>query len=127
MPKVLLIDDEGHRALSIKAILPADVECHWARTAPLGELALRSDRWDMLLLDHDLYCTSGKNGVDMARVVVETQNSKTCRIFIHSQNMGGRAMMREILKNFRVTISEWNNAKCGADGMAEFLREPVNA
>lgn len=127
MPKVLLIDDEGHRALSIKGILPSGLECHWARTGPLGESALRNDKWDILLLDHDLYCSSGKNGVDMARIAVETQNPAACRIFIHSQNMAGAATMREILKAFPVTVSEWNNAKCGAEGMADFLKEPVNA
>lgn len=127
MPKVLLIDDEGHRALSIKAILPTDVECHWARNGPLGEMALRETQWDMLLLDHDLYCASGKNGVDMASIAVETQDPRRCRVFIHSQNMAGAATMREILKAFPVTVSEWNNGKCGAEGMADFLKQPVNA
>lgn len=125
MPIVLLIDDEGHRANSIKAILPPDVTCYWANNDVLGEAALRERKYDMLLLDHDLYCA--RNGVDMARIVVETQNPKTCKIFIHSQNMAGAATMREILKEFPIARAEWNNAKCGAEGMAEFLKEPCPA
>jgi len=120
--KALLIDDEAHRAQSIANVLPQGLVCIWTNTASFGEEHLRKERFDLLLLDHDLYGIDGRTGQDMARIVAETQVPENCRVFIHSQNPTGAQAMREILSAFKVTVSAWDNAKCMAAGLPEWLK-----
>ena len=123
--RALLIDDEQHRAQSIAGILPQGLVCVWAPNGPVGEEQLRKEKWDLLLLDHDLYCISGKSGRDMALVAAETQDFRVCSIFIHSQNAQGARDMREILKNFNVTVSPWINERSTAHGLKEWLEREM--
>lgn len=120
--RVLLVDDEQHRADSIAAILPNGVSLRHATGQPGIEELLHDHKYDGLLLDHDLYDPSGRTGEDVARIVAETQNPETCKIFIHSQNMGGAMRMAEILVAFQVSRIPWDNAEAIAPGMYDWLR-----
>jgi hypothetical protein len=95
----------------------------WTSTASLGEEQLRKERFDLLLLDHDLYGIDGRNGQDVAKIAAETQEAKTCRVFIHSQNQGGAQAMAATLSKFSVTISAWDNQKSTAAGLAKWLKD----
>ena len=123
--RALLIDDELHRANSIAGILPVGLTCVWAPNGPVGEEQLRREQWDMLLLDHDLYCASGKSGRDMALLAIETQNP--CAVFIHSQNAHGAEEMRKILdcSGFFVTVSPWLNDRGTAAGLKEWMEREM--
>lgn len=117
--KLLLIDDELHRAVAIKKIMPERIMAIWAQNAALGIEALRTEKFEILLLDHDLYHPSG-TGEDVARVVAQTQEP-TCKIFIHSQNEAGANAMRALLPGFQITRSAWDNGQCMAPGLPGWL------
>lgn len=120
MKKLLLVDDELHRAQSIKSVMPSEITAIWAQNAGLGIQALRAEKFDILLLDHDLYHESG-SGEDVAKVVAETQNP-TCKIFIHSQNEAGANAMRQLLSGFEISRSAWDNGQRMAPGLPEWLK-----
>lgn len=128
--KVLLVDDEQHRFDSIRTAFSAECPIFWMRTGPAGVEALRGDRYDLLLLDHDLYCSSGLTGIEIANEVCRTQDPLKCKIFIHSQNSAGAQRMREILGGFHVTVSPWINEQRTARGLREWFDQackPVRA
>jgi hypothetical protein len=120
--RILLIDDELHRARAIVGILPMGTICVWAPNGYVGEAELGKEKWGALLLDHDLYCKSGKSGLDMAMRAIETQDP--CPVFIHSQNKDGAEAMRRVLsdKGFKVTVSPWINERGTAEGLKEWLQ-----
>jgi DNA-binding NtrC family response regulator len=118
--RALLVDDETHRANSIAALLPQNVECVWAPNARIAAEQLRQEKFPIVMLDHDLYHDSG-NGQDVAKIAAETQDPDKCQVFIHSQNGGGAEAMRFILWKFGVTVSPWDNSKATANGLKEWL------
>jgi len=112
MKLVLLVEDNPLRAEKIKACIPKEARCIWAKSAGAAIGVLKRDIFVCVLLDHDLESdpqTSWLDGQAVARTICETQPRKTCRIFIHSQNsVGGPAMLQLLSQSgFEVERCPW--------------------
>src|SRR5215469_15453108 len=89
---VLLVEDDHQRAAAIKACIPPDIHCVWAKSAGAALGVLRRDKFSGIMLDFDLYRSAHGdpylNGESVAAGICETQD-RHCEIFIHSQNPTG--------------------------------------
>jgi hypothetical protein len=112
---LLLVEDDDQRAAAIKACIPPDIHCVWARSAGAALGVLRRDRFSGIMLDFDLYRSAVGDpqftGESVAAGICETQ-SRHCEIFIHSQNPSGARKAFELLKQagFSVEQHPWSAA-----------------
>ena len=110
---LLLVEDDDQRAAAIKACIPPDIHCVWARSAGAALGVLRRDRFSGIMLDFDLYRSAVGDpqftGESVAAGICETQ-SRHCEIFIHSQNPSGARRAFELLKQagFSVEQCPWS-------------------
>ena len=110
---VLLVEDDNQRAAAIKACIPPDIHCVWAKSAGAAFGVLRRDKFSGIMLDFDLYRSAHADGrltgESVAAVICETQG-RACEIFIHSQNPSGARRTFELLKQsgFSVEQCPWS-------------------
>ena len=114
---LLLVEDDDQRAAAIKACIPPDIHCVWARSAGAALGVLRRDRFSGIMLDFDLYRSAVGDpqftGESVAAGICETQ-SRHCEIFIHSQNPSGARKAFEVLKQSHVADDRSSPARTGA-------------
>jgi CheY-like chemotaxis protein len=110
---VLLVEDDNQRAAAIKACIPPDIHCVWAKSAGAAFGVLRRDKFSGIMLDFDLYRSAVGDpqftGESVAAEICETQG-RHCEIFIHSQNPSGARRAFELLKQagFSVEQCPWS-------------------
>ena len=110
---LLLVEDDDQRAAAIKACIPPDIHCVWAKSAGAALGILRRDKFSGIMLDFDLYRSAHADGQltgeSVAAGICETQG-RHCEIFIHSQNPSGARRAFELLKQagFSVEQCPWS-------------------
>ena len=110
---LLLVEDDDDRACEIKAFIPPEIRCVWAKSAGAALGVLRRDKFSGILLDFDLYRSSHSDrqltGESVAVGICETQD-RNCEIFVHSQNSAGGRKVFELLKQagFPVERYPWS-------------------
>ena len=110
---LLLVEDDDQRAAAIKACLPPDIHCVWAKSAGAALGVLRRDKVSGIMLDFDLnrsaHADGQLTGESVAAGICETQG-RHCATFIHSQNPSGARRAFELLKQagFSVEQCPWS-------------------
>jgi hypothetical protein len=110
---LLLVEDDDQRAAAIKACIPADIYCVWAKSAGAALGVLKRDKFAGIMLDFDLYRSAHGdphfNGESVAAGICESQ-SRNCEIFVHSQNPSGARKAFDVLKQagFSVEQRPWS-------------------
>jgi len=110
---LLLVEDDDQRAVAIKACIPPDIHCVWAKSAGAALGVLRRDKFSGIMLDFDLDRSAHGdprfNGESVAAGICETQG-RHCEIFVHSRNPSGARRAFELLKQsgFSVEQCPWS-------------------
>ena len=118
MELVLLVEDDDERAGEIKRCVPHQLKCVHARSAGAAIGILRRDQFTAILLDFDLYRSAHGDpqftGETVAKVICETQ-TRSCQIFVHSQNPLGGPRVFAMLKQagFSVEQFPWSSQAIG--------------
>jgi CheY-like chemotaxis protein len=97
--KVLVLDDEPYRHQIFQEHLSTE-DVRYAWTAVEAVQALLSERFDLVLLDHDLALDDPGDGFEVAQALVETPNRETI-VIVHSDNPYGAHRMLQVLRNAR--------------------------
>ena len=107
---LLLVEDDDDRACEIKAFIPPEIRCVWAKSAGAALGVLRRDKFSGILLDFDLYRSSHGQpqvtGESVAAGICETQD-RNCEIFVHSQNPVGGRKVFELLKQAGFSVERY--------------------
>ena len=118
MELVLLVEDDDERAAEIEQCVPHQLKCVRARSAGAAIGILRRDQFTAILLDFDLYRSAHGDpqftGETVAKVICETQ-TRSCQIFVHSQNPLGGPRVFAMLKQagFSVEQFPWSSQAIG--------------
>jgi hypothetical protein len=83
---LLLVEDDDQRAAAIKACIPPDIHCVWARSAGAALGVLKRDKFSGIMLDFDLYRSAHADGrvtdESVAAGICETQDRTVRSSFI---------------------------------------------
>lgn len=99
--KIILVDDVREpewirNPLDEECRSFKDIDVEIARNGEIGIQRLSEEKFDMLLLDHDM--GMGKNGMDVLKFLIENENQLPRMIFLVTANVVAGLRMHEMLK-----------------------------
>lgn len=117
MKKLLFLDDDKKRAFFLLDNIPEGIAVTWVQTASAAIELLKSEKWDVVSLDHDLEGVyqspqHSNSGTAVAKYIAAHQKDLAYlknRVLIHSYNSKAALGMMEIMQWFAPEYIPFSN------------------